>query len=362
MHEDCNCAYLPYCDGASFSGFRAAPWPDEVAHPAPRMASRLTTPSNTLTAQRLTFRGLANLDAALDALVSQHGLGSTPATGGGAAGGAELEVVLTGDSAGGLATILHADRVRARVQRAMAAQPPPPPPPSPPPPSPQSSSPPSPPTTTLKFRAVPVVGAFLDHGNVRGDSQNYTAWTRSLVEAQNVTGSGALSPACLAAHGGQGGGLDDGGQSFRCFMAPHALPFVATPLFLVNSKFDSWQLNNELQARCLLANDYPCEGAERAGVLQYGADWLAAFPRQALLAGGHGAFVTSCVCHGCPWATLTAGAGANLTAWQAVAAWYSGETVGDANLHIDARGPNGDGSIPASRSCLLVQTCCIDVL
>ena len=27
LDEDCNCIYMPYGDGASFSGYRAKPWP-----------------------------------------------------------------------------------------------------------------------------------------------------------------------------------------------------------------------------------------------------------------------------------------------------------------------------------------------
>ena len=26
LDTDCNCVYLPYCDGASFAGYRARPW------------------------------------------------------------------------------------------------------------------------------------------------------------------------------------------------------------------------------------------------------------------------------------------------------------------------------------------------
>ena len=44
---DCNCVFLPYCDGASFSGHREDPWP---------------VPGGNAT---LAFRGLANLDATL---------------------------------------------------------------------------------------------------------------------------------------------------------------------------------------------------------------------------------------------------------------------------------------------------------
>ena len=49
----------------------------------------------------------------------------------------------------------------------------------------------------VKVRGVPVVGGFLDHGNIRHDGHNYTAWVRSIVQMQNVTGSGALLPSCM---------------------------------------------------------------------------------------------------------------------------------------------------------------------
>lgn len=328
------------CDGASFSGFRAGAWP---ATPAVRMATMLTTPDNTLSGQRLHFRGLANLDATLDELVAVHGLGNAS------------EVVVTGTSAGGLSTILHVDRIAARILEAKAA------------------------TRAvrgkednLKVRGVPVVGGFLDHGNIRNDEHNYTAWMRSVVEMQNISHSGALAPSCIEAHKSD--------ERFKCFLAPYALPFVNTPVFLVNSKYDAWQLNNELQLQCLLnkrqwpgasvSPDITCTETEKHSVVEYGADWLSSFPRMTLLKGGHGAFITSCVCHGCPWEALSLDGSANsaggsnvsVSTWKAVARWYGGEDTAAAALRMDLRGPNGDGAIPSTKGCLLVQGCCQDVM
>ena len=56
IDDDCNCLFLPYGDGASFSGFRAEPWP---------------VPGSTTT---LTFRGINNLDAGLDWALTHAGL------------------------------------------------------------------------------------------------------------------------------------------------------------------------------------------------------------------------------------------------------------------------------------------------
>ena len=72
--EDCNCLRLPYLDGASFSGYRAEPWP---------------VPNSTET---LHFRGIRNFDAAVDFAMSK---GLKTAT----------DFVLSGGSAGGLSYV-----------------------------------------------------------------------------------------------------------------------------------------------------------------------------------------------------------------------------------------------------------------
>jgi hypothetical protein len=72
MDQDCNCLHLPYSDGASFSGFRAEPWPVP-----------------TMPGKAVTFRGIKNFDGVLDFAM---GHGMTKAS----------EFVITGGSAGGL--------------------------------------------------------------------------------------------------------------------------------------------------------------------------------------------------------------------------------------------------------------------
>ena len=79
--------YMPYADGASFSGYRPKPWP---------------VPGSP--GEHLTFRGIKNLDATLDWAFA-HGMDKAS------------EFVLTGGSAGGLSTFLHADRVAGRLRR-----------------------------------------------------------------------------------------------------------------------------------------------------------------------------------------------------------------------------------------------------
>ena len=85
--QDCNCLYMPYGDGASFSGYRPDPWP---------------VPGQN--GETLTFRGIKNFDATIDWAMA-HGLDKA------------TEFVLTGGSAGGLSTFLHMDRVAARLEK-----------------------------------------------------------------------------------------------------------------------------------------------------------------------------------------------------------------------------------------------------
>ena len=102
MDSDCNCLFLPYLDGGSFTGFRAEPVP-VPAVPGP--ASGGGVPPNST----VHFRGVKNLDGTVAHALAHLGLASA------------TELVVTGTSAGGLSTFLHADRITAAVKRAAPA-------------------------------------------------------------------------------------------------------------------------------------------------------------------------------------------------------------------------------------------------
>ena len=284
LDANCNCLFMRYGDGASFSGFRAKPWPVPSA------------PGKTL-----TFRGIKNFDATMDWAFA-HGM--TEAT----------EFVLTGGSAGGLSTFLHADRIAARL----AAEAP----------------------KCAKVRAAPVVGYFLDHDNFAhsGYGNTYTGWMEYIYKMQNLTfggdAGGALSPDCGAAF--------PFAPSY-CFMSPHMQAFIKTPFFMFNSKYDAWQMGNELQTRWTPTS---ITEAQHAAVLQYGDDFLSQFGPVGK-EGKNGAMITSCICHGCPWSTLTTSAEGDggKTSYEHYADWYYGKTSGEGAVHIDPRLPNGGGAL-----------------
>ena len=56
----------------------------------------------------------------------------------------------------------------------------------------------------------------------------------------------------------------------------------------------------------------------------------------------NGAFITSCVCHGCPWAGLAL---SNRTSFAHYADWHRGKTKGAEAVHVDDGPPNGGGAL-----------------
>lgn len=164
----------------------------DVSHP-------VTVPGNA--SQQMYFRGARSLDSALDLLLK---LGMSEA---------EL-IVFTGGSAGGLTVFLHLDHVAKR----MATEAP-----------------------NARVVGEPVCGYFLDAPNDGAKPYNvtYPLEMQYVYNMQNATGS--LSAECQATYG-----ID----AYKCIMAPHAAKFIQTPWFALQSRTDTWQLNNIAMIPC----------------------------------------------------------------------------------------------------------------
>ena len=122
-------------------------------------------------------------------------------------------MVVTGGSAGGLSTFLHTDRVANALKK---------------------NAP-----NLKQIRGAPVVGFFLDHDNFKHTWNTYTEEMKYIYSMQNLTsGSGALNEECLETYYN---------NPHYCFMSPHMQKFIKTPFFMFNSKYDAWQIGNEIQ-------------------------------------------------------------------------------------------------------------------
>ncbi|KAJ9466998.1 Pectin acetylesterase 9 [Diplonema papillatum] len=251
-----NIVYMQYCDGNSF-------------------VSNLDQPLVYNTTQ-LHFRGKRLIDAMLASLAAKYDLA-----------GAE-KVLLTGVSAGGLATYLNADYVRAWFRANAAA--------------------------LSVFKAAPLSGFFLDHKNATA-ADVYEPQIKNIHRISNASAGGSMDADCVAHYAAAN-------ETWKCNFAQYVYDFVDTPIFIVNSGFDAWQSECILTAAlpagfpnqsgiengvcgtggfadCAGHPDTRCNSTQAEQVNQYQADFLAALKgTKGYVKDGNGAFIHSCHTHG----------------------------------------------------------------
>jgi len=242
---DFNHVFLPYCDGASFTGDADSP----------------VVVDNTT----VYFRGLRILNAVIADLKMQHGFNTAQT------------VVVSGCSAGGLSTYLHADYIGKQL-----------------------------PSSVTKFRAIPLSGFFLYHVNTEG-KKVYPDQMKYAFQMQNSTGG--VDEGCIASKP-----VD---YQWECFFAQENYPFIETPIFVINSAYDSWQVpcilasepvgqNSSSNGACGAAPGWGnctvdldnCNVIQDTIVQQYGDDFVTQLTSIATWnKPGNGAFIHSCYTH-----------------------------------------------------------------
>ncbi|CAO1942593.1 unnamed protein product [Urochloa humidicola] len=161
-----NKVFVRYCDGASFSG---------------------NAEGEAENGTKLYFRGLRIWEAVVSELM---GKGMDTAK----------KALLTGCSAGGLATLLHCDNFRAKFPQ------------------------------EVSVKCLPDGGFFLDAKDLSGERIMRSVFN-GVVQLQNV--SEVLPKNCLAKKG-----------PTECFFPAELIKSISTPTFIVNSEYDSWQIQN----------------------------------------------------------------------------------------------------------------------
>lgn len=266
-----------YCDGASFSG-------------------NVEAPINTGT-QLLYSRGARILTAVSKSLLHERGMASAES------------VLLTGCSAGGLASILHAEK----LQRLL-------------------------PSSVSKFRVATFSGMFAEHSNVNGDPIFLDNMMR-VFKLHNMSAS--LPKACI----------DDqpDGLGWRCLFAIPALKHVTVPVFLVQSMYDSWQTSCVLTASnssCagvdgwrLCGSDLEmCSRQQMAVINRFRDEQINTLVDSGFFSrAGNGAFLHSCHSHcagvgmaAATWSTLSQD---GVVMQQAVHRWWATPVVEPSNKH-----------------------------
>lgn len=225
-----NRAILWYCDGASFTGNAARP----------------VQVHNTT----LHFRGFSVLEAMLDFLMAEKGLDQA------------TEVMLSGGSAGGLSTFIHADYVASRM-----------------------------PSTVTKYRTVPGSGFFLMHEPLAGSGgSSYIDSMRTVYTMQNS--SRGVNQACLQAQ--------PPGSDWRCIFANYSLHHTKSPVFPLQSVLDSWQMGSiyHMTDTCVHTHFGECTAQDIANLNAYASAVMRDMRNTAAWGKpGNGVFAESCLMH-----------------------------------------------------------------
>jgi hypothetical protein len=298
---------FPYCDGSSFTSHREVPL-------------RVQTGGTNVTL--LHMRGWNNLRAAVASLQQNCGMNTVD------------KLIVTGGSAGGTSTFLHTDHL-AELTRA-------------------SHTVGLPDAGAFRVMQPPSCCAWEDivalHSELKymlvvttadGIAAVYAIRTLQTVLMARLScfllcsdATAALPTDCTTTHSGK--------DAWRCFTAPTVAPFVKSPLFVLQSQFDHFQLSAMGKIPCALAQAYfppwsnssaaICSVADLANISAYGAGWMHDFAPMLTLPK-LGAFITACVAHEergtAGWTGLQAG-GATLR--HAFHAWHNALQPGVAPL------------------------------
>ena len=191
MMYNWNMVFMRYCDGGSFSGNNAT------------VAQYKSKP--------LYYRGKRIREAVQTELLRNRNLA------------AATDVVISGCSAGGLATFLHTDQWCGAIKLDAPG---------------------------VKCVGLPDSGFFLDYQDPRRTSQglgttisgNYHKGLKWVFDTMNTTAG--INQDCIAAK--QTGGVSTDDPAYLCQFAEHTTVFTHSPLFPLQSEYDSWQTGNVL--------------------------------------------------------------------------------------------------------------------
>eukprot|EP00055_Hartaetosiga_balthica_P018220 m.130795 g.130795 ORF g.130795 m.130795 type:complete len:444 (+) comp9473_c0_seq5:3561-4892(+) len=278
---------LAYCDGNSFSGNRDDPI--------------------SVNGDKIFFRGRRIIDAVIQTLM---GLGLSNAS----------EVMLTGCSAGGLATYLHADYVHGVLQSKIPS--------------------------LQVFKALSISGFFLLHNTVEGKPV-YPSEMAYIYQLANSTHG--LNADCIASK--------PSFLQWQCNFAQESYPHITTPFFVLNSALDSWQTgciytseyvaaNSTENGHCGAApgwsscsgNPDSCSPSQITRMVSYETDFTATISAiPTFTNAGNGAFIYSCHTH-CAGQSSAFNKFSinNVTMQEAITKWWNSDTNTPAseNTHL----------------------------
>ena len=163
-------------------------------------------------AAHMWMRGRSNFDAVIHDLLLNNNMSKA------------TEVILSGGSAGGLAVYYNLDHLAKDLL----------------------------PSTVQRVTGFPDAGFFMD-------ADNYVKDFQGADPVWNITGSSGTNKNCLKAYSDN--------EKWKCLLAPFILEHIETPIYIMNSAYDAWQLGNN-KVGCFNVENTTCKND--SAVLMYG--------------------------------------------------------------------------------------------
>ena len=196
---------------------------------------------------------------------------------------AATDAILGGCSAGGMAVYLHCDEFSALVP------------------------------STAKTRCIADAGFFPDVESVHGEE---VARTQFSTAFGIMNSSAGVDQSCIAAQ-------PNSSLHWRCYFPEHTLPYITTPLFVLNSAYDpvsnAWEFGEkgctfgcsiDVEWAPCLANFSTCTMQQLSVVQEFRAKRMQRLAPAFDSSSPHGSFIDSCSQH-CQGSSWTAGARIN---------------------------------------------------
>ena len=262
----------------------------------------VAAPNSSAPAQQIYYRGRPLLDALYDHLLSAGGLATAS------------ELLFAGCSAGALTVYMHADYISGRMP------------------------------SSVKTVALADAMFSIDTPNFQG-VRAFPQKMSWVFAAMNCSAS--VNQACLAANS----------NGTACMFGANVAPFITTPTFVLNSKYDTWQAGGIIGAGTCGKNITGCSTDLQKFWAGYGSrmvSMLQSLPPQ------HGGFLSNCQAHcqagTCSWAGHQAGAAVHpscgpyprtgltvdgMQMGQAFTTWYNASMVA---LALSSSSSGGGGS------------------
>ena len=123
------------------------------------------------------------------------------------------DVIITGSSAGGLTSILHADHIADKIREKNHKNP--------------------------NIAAIPDAGYFMDYPSIDGEYKLADEFSfKDMYNFQNIAASSSSAlAACRDTY-------DNKNTAFKCLFPQYIMPFIRTPIFFTQSFADSYQFPN----------------------------------------------------------------------------------------------------------------------